>query len=88
MLTEGDVGQGEIFLSPPHTHTTFHFLETRKREAMLICTNRKLLVSNLRPFVRFEVLTALLMNNTVFWDVTPYNCYNNRRFGGAYRFRH
>jgi hypothetical protein len=40
---------------------------------MLLCT--PLLVSECRTkiySVRFEVLMVVAMNNTVFWDVTPY----------------
>jgi hypothetical protein len=33
--------------------------------------------------VRFEVLTAITMNNAVFWDVTPYGYCKNRYFGGT-----
>jgi hypothetical protein len=33
--------------------------------------------------VRFEVITAVTMKNGVFWDVTPRDSCNNRRFGGA-----
>jgi hypothetical protein len=32
--------------------------------------------------VRFEVFTAVTMNNDVFWDVTPCCSCKNRRFGG------
>jgi hypothetical protein len=40
----------------------------------------------LTNFVGFEVLTAVVMNNTVFWDVTPCSPLKvNRRFGGTYR---
>jgi hypothetical protein len=35
--------------------------------------------------VRFEVFTAVTMNNAVFWDVTPCGCCKNRRLGGNYR---
>jgi hypothetical protein len=28
------------------------------------------------------------MKNTVFWDVMPCGCCNNRRIGGRYRFHH
>jgi hypothetical protein len=34
----------------------------------------------------FEVLTAVVMNNTTFWDITPCSPLSvNRRFGGTYR---
>jgi hypothetical protein len=35
--------------------------------------------------VRFEVFTAMIMKNTVFWNVAPCRYYVNRRFGGTYR---
>jgi hypothetical protein len=37
-------------------------------------------------YVGFEVLTAVVMKSTIFWDITP--CISmkvNRRFGGTYR---
>jgi hypothetical protein len=37
-------------------------------------------------YVGFEVLTAVVMENTVLWDITPCSPLKvNRRFGGAYR---
>jgi acyl-CoA thioesterase len=33
--------------------------------------------------VRFEVFTAVTMNNGVFWGATPCASFNNRRFGGT-----
>jgi hypothetical protein len=33
-------------------------------------------------FVRFEVFTAVTMNNTVFWDVASCRSFVSRRFGG------
>jgi hypothetical protein len=35
--------------------------------------------------VRFEVFTAVTMNNDIFWDVKPCGSCKNRRFGGTYR---
>jgi hypothetical protein len=35
--------------------------------------------------VRFEVFTAMTMNNAIFWDVTPCRSYVNRCFEGTYR---
>jgi hypothetical protein len=32
---------------------------------------------------RFEVFTAVTMNNGVFWDVTQCGSWKNRRFGGT-----
>jgi hypothetical protein len=33
--------------------------------------------------VRFEVFTAVTMENGIFWDVTPCDFSKNRRFGGT-----
>jgi hypothetical protein len=36
-------------------------------------------------YAGFEVLTAVVMKSTVFWDITPYSSLNvNQRFGGTY----
>jgi hypothetical protein len=36
--------------------------------------------------VGFEVLTAVIMKSTIFWDITPCSSLSvNRRFGGTYR---
>jgi hypothetical protein len=37
---------------------------------------------------RFEVFTAVTMNNGVFWDVTPCGSCKNRRFGSTYCLLH
>jgi hypothetical protein len=39
--------------------------------------------SNYIYSVRFEVFTAVTMNNGVFWDATPCGSCQNRRFGGT-----
>jgi hypothetical protein len=37
-------------------------------------------------YLGFEVLTAVVMKGTIFWDVTPFSPLSaNRRFGGTYR---
>jgi hypothetical protein len=41
-------------------------------------------VHDLLLFVRFEVFTAVIMKNAVFWDVAPCRYFVNRRFGGTY----
>jgi hypothetical protein len=38
--------------------------------------------------VRFEVFTAVTMNNGIFWDVTLCGSSKNRRFGGTWRLLH
>jgi hypothetical protein len=38
--------------------------------------------------VRFEVFTAVIMKNCVFWDVTPCGSCKNRRLGGTWRLLH
>jgi hypothetical protein len=36
--------------------------------------------------VGFEILTAVVMKSTIFWDITPCSPLSvNRRFGGTYR---
>jgi hypothetical protein len=43
-------------------------------------------MSNNPQFIGFEVLTAVVMKNTIFWDITPCSPLTvNRRFGGTYR---
>jgi hypothetical protein len=37
-----------------------------------------------RPYIRFEVFTAVTMKYAVFWNVVPYRYCVNRRFGGTY----
>jgi hypothetical protein len=42
----------------------------------------KLIVTN---FLRYEVLTAVVMKDFIFWDITRYSPLKvNRRFGGIY----
>jgi hypothetical protein len=39
-----------------------------------------------RSYFGFEVLTAVVMKTTLFWDITPCSSFKfNRRFGGTYR---
>jgi hypothetical protein len=38
----------------------------------------------MRVFVGFEVLTPVVMNISIFWDIAPCDPYENR-FGGTYR---
>jgi hypothetical protein len=38
--------------------------------------------------VRFEIFTAMIMKNSVFWDVTPCGSCKNRCFGGTHHLRH
>jgi hypothetical protein len=39
-----------------------------------------------KVFVGFEVLTAVVMKSSVFWDITPCSPLKvNRCFGGTYR---
>jgi hypothetical protein len=41
--------------------------------------------TNTSTSVGFEVLTAMVMKSTIFWDITPCSPLNvNRRFGGTY----
>jgi hypothetical protein len=38
----------------------------------------------IKYIVEFKVLTAVVMNVTVFWDIASSSLYVNRRFGGKY----
>jgi hypothetical protein len=39
-------------------------------------------------YVGFEVLTAVTMKNSIFWDITPHSPVKvDRRFGGTYCLR-
>jgi hypothetical protein len=40
-----------------------------------------------RRYVGFEVLTAVVMNVAIFWDIAQCNPYVNRRFGGTHHLR-
>jgi hypothetical protein len=52
-----------------------------------ICLDR--LSKTTKTYVGFEVLTAVVMKSTVFWDITPCNRLRViRRFGGTYRLHH
>jgi hypothetical protein len=41
--------------------------------------------NKLPVIVKFEVFTAMIMKNIVFWDVARCGSGVNRRFGGTYR---
>jgi hypothetical protein len=41
-----------------------------------------------RRYVKFEVFTAVTMENVAFWDVTLSGSCKNRCFGGIYRLNH
>jgi hypothetical protein len=45
-------------------------------------------VEFIAKLVRYEVFTAVTLENAGFWDVTPYGSCNNRRFAGAWRLHH
>jgi hypothetical protein len=43
------------------------------------------IIKTTNAFVGFKVLTAVVMNSTIFWDITPCSSLSlNRRFGGTY----
>jgi hypothetical protein len=45
-------------------------------------------VTKLYSAVGFEVLTAVVIKSTIFWDIRPCSPLKvNRRFGGKYRLR-
>jgi hypothetical protein len=51
---------------------------------LLIRGWRKIMAEERENYIRFEVLTAVVMKSTVFWDITPCGpLLVNRRFGGA-----
>jgi hypothetical protein len=46
---------------------------------------QKLIITSFYEFLGFEVLTAVVMKSTVFWDITPCSPLKvNRRFRGIY----
>jgi hypothetical protein len=48
--------------------------------------NRRVFFKKIFSNVGFQVLTALVVKSTIFWDTTPYSPFSvNRRFGGTYR---
>jgi hypothetical protein len=43
---------------------------------------------NIPNYVGFEVLTAVVMKSSIFWDIRPWSPLKiNRRFGGTCRLR-
>jgi hypothetical protein len=40
------------------------------------------MLQNTQAHIGFEVLTAVVMNVAIFWDMAPCNSYVNGRFGG------
>jgi hypothetical protein len=43
-------------------------------------------VSNYKEYLGFEVVTAVVMNDTIFWYITPCGLLSvDRSFGGTYR---
>jgi hypothetical protein len=65
----------------PPSHVTDGFLQENKHLENIGLSDCHTSSSNLH--VRFEVFTAVTMNNGVFWDVTPFGSCNSRRFGGT-----
>jgi hypothetical protein len=48
--------------------------------------SQKMIPSNVNEVVGFEVLTAVVVKNTIFWDITPCSPLNaSRCFGITYR---
>jgi hypothetical protein len=62
----------------------------------LRCGSKKLLTRGYEFFfpgaisktlrVGFKMLTAVVMDVAIFWDIAPFNPYVNRSFGGMYHF--
>jgi hypothetical protein len=49
------------------------------------CSEQKVeTLQNFHKFVRFELLTAVVMDAVIFWDIALCSPYVNRRFGGTY----
>jgi hypothetical protein len=47
------------------------------------CLTQHISLKNVLNSVKFEVFTAMTMKNEVYWDVTPCDPCNSRRFGGT-----
>jgi hypothetical protein len=68
--------------------TQVWFQNSRARQKKHLHTGKMKTPSELRfGIARFEVLTAVVMKGTIFWDITPCSPLSvNRRFGETYRF--
>jgi hypothetical protein len=53
-----------------------------------IASAKRLVLQSIKIHVRFEVFTAVTMENGVFWDVTPCGPCKNQRLGGTLRLLH
>jgi hypothetical protein len=62
-----------------------HFLNRFPDDQVIITASNTLLKNYCLKLVRFEVFTAMTINNAVFWNVAPCRYFVNRRFGGTYR---
>jgi hypothetical protein len=43
--------------------------------------------SYMQEYVRFEILSAVVMNVAIFWNISPHIPYTDRRFGGMYHLK-
>jgi hypothetical protein len=76
-----------ISLSAHDSYGKFHLSMSLRLEGSSLlynCSSLTTGLQNLHSHVRFEVFTAVTMNNSVFWDVTPCKSCVKRRLGGAY----
>jgi hypothetical protein len=64
-------------------HFARYTYTTLKRVQVII--SWQLRVITLSSYVGFEVLTEVVMNAAIFWDMTSCSSYVNRRFRGAYQ---
>jgi hypothetical protein len=57
-----------------------------KNESQYLYDSHSCYVKNFNIYVGSEVLTALVMKSTIFWDIMPCSPLSvNRRFEGTYR---
>jgi hypothetical protein len=52
-----------------------------------ICSNvicKTVQMQTIPIYIGFDLLTAVVMNVSMFWDIVPCGPYANRRFGGKY----
>jgi hypothetical protein len=75
-------------------HETRHYLKykARVKRAPKLASTANLAGLHVRgtspDIVTFEVITAVIMKNAFFWDVTPCDSFKNQHFGGTHRLHH
>jgi hypothetical protein len=82
-------GAAEIFVAGSSI-TFFHRLQGLQHTSFYILYNF-IIIFTMRKFinvVEFDVLAAMVMKSTIFWNIKPCSPLKlNRRFGGIYRLR-